>query len=391
MSEGRTIQRFVERINVPTKYIYGFFLLLAAVIGLVSWTSSLDLPGNFSRYNNYVIFKQSFFHLIHYQDLYIEYPPEYYDLFKYSPTFSLFMGLYAGFPDWLGLILFNLTNTIVLILGLRCLPLEKKTINTFLAFIVIETLISLTSSQTNILITGLLILSWHFMDKGKLFWAALMIVLTIYIKIFGIVALSLFLLYPSRWKAALYTAFWTVIVGLLPLIVVSPEQLTILYKSWLGLLSMDHDASVGVSFYGWLHTWFGFNFDKQLFVLIGAAIFCVPLLRFREWGNPVYRLSILASVLIWVVIFNHKGESPTYIIAMVGVAIWYFTKADRSKVDLVLLLLALVFTSFSSTDVITPYYIARTYVEPYSVKAVFCVIIWFKLIYDLSFKKISNG
>jgi hypothetical protein len=384
-----SLQRLSMRIkerSVPTKYIYVFFLLLAVVIGLVSWTSSLDLPPNFSRYNNYVIFKQAFFHLIHYQDLYINYPDKHYDLFKYSPTFALWMGLFANLPDWLGLICFNLVNIIVLILGIRTLPLEKKQLNIFLAFIVVETLISLTSSQTNILITGLLILAWHYMDKGKMWWAALMIVLTVYIKIFGIVAMSLFLLYPKKGQAALATICWTILVGLLPLCVVSPEQLGILYKSWAGLLTVDHDSSVGISFYGWLNKWFGFNFHKQLFVLIGAAIFCIPLFRYKAWKNPEYRLGILASILLWVVIFNHKGESPTYVIAIVGAGIWYFTKAHRTKTDLVLLLLALVFTSFSSTDVITPYWIAQKYVEPYSIKAVFCTLIWFKLIYDLTFE-----
>ncbi|HJT72723.1 MAG TPA: hypothetical protein VJ720_01870, partial [Chitinophaga sp.] len=148
--------------------------------------------------------------------------------------------------------------------------------------------------------------------------------------------------------------------------------------------------STGVSLYGWLYTWFGLNMHKQLFVLIGAVLFCLPLLRFADWAKPVFRLNILASVLIWVVIFNHKGESPTYIIAMAGIAIWYFIQPQQTTANLVLLLLALVFTSFSSTDVITPYRIARLYVEPYAVKAVFCSIIWFKLIYDLTSGKTVN-
>jgi hypothetical protein len=225
------------------------------------------------------------------------------------------------------------------------------------------------------------------MEKGKPWWAALMVVLTIYIKIFGIVALALFLFYPTRWKAALATICWIIVIGLLPLMVISPEQLIFLYKSWGNLLTMDHSASVGVSFYGWLHSWFGFDVDKQLFVLAGALLFCIPMLRFKNWSNPAYRLYVLASVLIWVVIFNHKGESPTYVIAIVGIAIWYFIKQPASRTDLVLLFLALAFTSFSSTDVITPFYIAKTYVEPYSLKAVFCTIIWFKLIIDLTMDK----
>src|SRR3954470_11898639 len=267
-----SLQR-IKQLSVPTKYIFLFFILLAAVIGVISFTSSQDMV-QYTRYNNFVIFRQSFFHLIHNQDIYQHFPEEHYDVFKYSPTFSLWMSWFAFFPDVVGLILFNLVNIIVLIIAMRYLPLSKQRLNMLLFFIAVETLISLTSSQTNILITGLLILGWHFMEKGKPWWAALMIVLTFYIKIFGIVALALFLFYPTRWKAALATLCWTIVIGLLPLIVITPDQLLFLYKSWGSLLTMDHSASVGVSFYGWLHSWFGFNTSKPLFVLAGALLFC---------------------------------------------------------------------------------------------------------------------
>lgn len=370
---------------VPVKYLFLFFILLAIGISCQSWFSSQDMQ-QWTRYNNFVIFKQSFFHLIHAQDLYAEYPAEHYDVYKYSPSFSLFMGVFAWLPDLPGLILFNLMNIIVLIIAVRKLPFSKARLSLFLFFIAIETMISLTSQQTNVLIAGLLILAWHFMEEDKVWWAALMVMITIYIKIFGIVALALFLLYPSRWKAAIATIFWAIVLALMPLLVVTPAQLQLMYKSWGHLLTMDHGASTGVSLYGWWHTWFGFNMNKQVFVLIGAALFCVPLLRIKDWKQPLYRLHILASVLIWVVVFNHKGESPTYVIAMVGVGVWYFTQQQKG-INLALLLLALVCTSFSSTDLIFPYKLARTYVEPFAVKAVFCSLVWFKLVWDLTLGK----
>ncbi|GAA0533448.1 glycosyltransferase family 87 protein [Chitinophaga japonensis] len=368
-----------EKISLlPVRYLFLFFLLMAAGISCHAWFSSQDME-QWTRYNNFVIFKQSFFHLLHYQDLYTHYPAEHYDVYKYSPSFALWMGLFAWLPDLPGLILFNLLNMIVLLAALRRLPVAKERFNLLLLFILIETMISLTSSQTNVLIAGLLILAWHLLENDRPWWAALLIVVTVYIKLFGVVAFALFLLYPSRWKAAIATLCWLIVLGLMPLLVVSPAQLQFLYKSWGDLLTADHGASYGVSLYGWWHTWFGFDMNKQVFVLLGAGLFCLPLLRVRAWRQPLFRLLMLASVLIWVVIFNHKGESPTYIIAMTGIAIWYFTQRPGGF-HLVLLLLALVCTSFSSTDLIFPYKLARTYVEPYAVKAVFCSVIWFVLI-----------
>jgi hypothetical protein len=55
---------------------------------------------HYKDYNVYVIFKQAFFHLIAQKNLYILYPHEHWDLYKYSPTFALFIVLLAYLPDW---------------------------------------------------------------------------------------------------------------------------------------------------------------------------------------------------------------------------------------------------------------------------------------------------
>lgn len=366
--------------RIPVKYLYLVFLLMAVAISLQCWYSSADME-RWTRYNNFLIFKNAWSHLIHGQDLYVLYEDQYYDLYKYSPSFAMWMGAFAWMPDVPALICWNLMNVIVFIIAVKTLPVKKERFPVMLLFLAIEMMIALTSSQINVMIAGAFILAWHFMENKKVWAAALLLVITIYIKVFGIVALSLFLLYPERWKAALYTVFWTVVIGLMPLLVISSDQLVFLYKSWGNLLANDYSASYGVSVMGWWHTWFNMDISKQLFILCAGLVFMLPFTRFRYYKEPVFRLHMLASILIWVVIFNHKGESPTYIIALTGVAIWYFTQAP-TRVNTVLVVLTLVFTSFSSTDIITPYWIARTYIEPYAVKAVFCSIVWIKIVLE---------
>ena len=51
---------------------------------------------------------------------------------------------------------------------------------------------------------------------------------------------------------------------------------------------------------------------------------------------------LLASIMIWVVIFNHRAESPTFIIAITGVALWYYAQQQKPE-NYVLLVLAFVF------------------------------------------------
>jgi len=89
--------------------------------------------------------------------------------------------------------------------------------------------------------------------------------------------------------------------------------------------------------------------------------------------------------LIWIVIFNHKAESPTYIIALSGVAIWYFSK-EKNVVNLALLFLAFFLTSLAVTDIF-PKVLREKIIIPYMVKAVPCIIIWLKITYDLKLNK----
>jgi len=220
----------------------------------------------------------------------------------------------------------------------------------------------------------------------KLLLASLLIVLTVYIKIFGLVAVVLAIFYPGKLRFALYTIMWMILFAILPLLVISKNELMQQYQNWINLLKWDHEASYGVSFIGLVHSWFNLNFSKIGTVAVAAITFCIPLLKFNCYKLYSFRLQILASLLIWIVIFNHRGESPTYIISLVGVGIWYFSQPPTAA-NKMLLWLCLIFTSFTSTDLITPGWITEKYVDTYSIKAVFSIIIWVKLIVDLMTKK----
>ena len=368
--------------------ILGVICFLAVLIvtlqGALHGTKTYEEGGiEYTKYNNYVIFKQSYFHLIENKDLYQLYPQEHWDLYKYSPTFSLFMGLLAYLPDFLGLLIWNLLNAFVLFFALWKLPFssDKKRIWAFL-FLVIELVTSLQNAQSNGLMAGLIILAFIYLEKKNIALATLCIVATIFIKLFGIVAFALFLFYPNKLKSALYTLGWILLLAVLPLILISPEQLTFLYKSWGNLLQNDHSISIGFSVSGWLFTWFGLNL-KTVSLVVGTLLFCVPFIHYKYFNEVRFKLLYLASILLWIVIFNHKAESPTFVIAVTGVAIWFFTQ-EFNKLNFSFLILALLFTVLAATDLF-PKFIRDDYFIPYVVKAVPCIFIWGKITWELIF------
>jgi len=335
----------------------------------------------YPNYNNYVIFKTSFIHLINHQNLYDYYWEEHWDLFKYSPTFALLIAPFAFLPDYLGLLAWNLLNALVFFSAIWLLPIKQKGKIIFIfCFVLFELITSMQSSQSNALIAGLIIHAFNFLEKDKISLAALFIVLTFFIKVFGIVALVLFIFYPGKLRAVIYTALWFVVLFFLPLIIISLNDLTAQYHNWIYLLKNDHSESIGISVAGWLSSWFNL-YGKNTILLVGMLLFCLPLLKYRYYSEQKFRLFFLSSILIWIVIFNHKAESTTFIIATTGVVIWFFS----GKITLLnagLLTLTFILTILSPTDLF-PRGLRKAYVVPFALKALPCILIWIKLSMDM--------
>lgn len=374
----------LKRLVSDKKSIFVIFLVATVAVSVQTLLISLKVfsETGFESYNNYQIFKYSFYHLIQQQDLYLAYPTESWDLFKYSPTFSVLFGVFAVLPDWIGLPLWNLLNAFVLLLSVYSLQkLTSFQKGLILLICLIELITSLQNQQSNALIAGLIILSFGSLEKGKYLAATFFIVFSVYIKLFGLVAVVLFLFYPKKWKMALYSFLWFVVFFLLPLLFVDVQQYILLLKSWANLLTEDHSVSYGYSMLGWLHSWFGLKNLKLASLIVGTIILLIPFLKTKQYSNPLFRYLMLSSILIWVVIFNHKAESPTYIIAMLGVAIW-FVMSTKSTLDIILFCFAFILTSLSPTDIF-PRSVLNEWVIPYSLKALPCILIWIKITYEL--------
>ena len=362
--------------------IYILFALAASLQSLLSGKTFHEGGIDYNRYNNYTIFERSFHHLINNQDLYISYPNEHWDLYKYTPTFSVFFGLFAMFPDWIGLNLWNLLNALIVLFAIYYLPrldiMEKGLI---LMIVLIELMTSMQNSQSNGLIAGLLVLSFGLLENKKYLFATLCIIFSAYIKIFGIVGLALFLFYPKKWKLSLYTFLWTIVLFIVPLVFVDINQYLKLIQSYLAMLNNDHTISYGYSVMGWLNSWFDIELNKNTIVLVGSVVFLIPFSRFTQYKNYTFKYLALTSILIWIVIFNHKAESPTFIIAMTGVALW-FISSEKSIFNIVLFSCAFILTTLSPTDIF-PGFLREEYVKPFTLKAFPCIIIWTKIIYDM--------
>jgi hypothetical protein len=98
---------------------------------------------------------------------------------------------------------------------------------------------------------------------------------------------------------------------------------------------------------------------------------------------------LLSSVLIFTVIFSTGSESPTYIIAFVGVAIWFVIQEKPiTNWKIALFIFAIVLTSLSPSDLF-PKFIKEQYIQKYAVKAVPCMLIWIAIVYQILTSKFN--
>lgn len=348
---------------------------IAAGVGEILKGPKDYLGVDYPRYNNFLIFKHSFYNLLAGKDLYIAHPDLFFDFYKYSPGFALLMGPLAILPDVPGLLLWNLLNAVPLVLAIWLIPHLDRRQRIIIAWLVLlELFTSLQNSQSNGLLAGLFLLAFVAFERERPVWAALALTTTVFVKLFGLAFFPLMLLYPGKRRFFLAAAGFAALFTLAPLLVVSPGHLLELHRSWVALLGSDQSVSYGISVMGILESWSGWTPPQLLLIGIGAAVTYAPLLRLTNYGRPVFRRLFFAALLIWVVIFNHKAESPTFVIAMCGIALWYVSGTAgwwrRGA-----LIGAFLLVSLSPTDLF-PGRLRNGLVRPFKLKALPAVAIW---------------
>ena len=391
-------------LNSINKKITSFFNLsffnnriiiisLWMLIALLSVIVKLDI----NDINNYKIFKNVYFHTIDKLPLYKEYPLEYFDHNHYGPIFSIVIAPFAMLPDYVGIPLWSLFNAVILAWAITLLPLKATQINAILWICLHELLTTLLGLQFNPLMTAIIILSFVYIEKAKDFWSAFFIVLGVFVKLYGIVGLAFFFFSKNKIKFILSLIFWSIVMFCLPMLLSSPEYIIQTYKEWFERLVEKNNENAGLNSYqdislmGIVRRFFQDSSISNLPFLIGGVfLFGLQYLRIKEYKEVSYRLMLLASVLIFTVIFSSGSESPTYIIAFVGVAIWFVIQPKPiSKFYIALLIFALILTSLSPSDLI-PKYLKDNFIRPYALKALPCVLIWFAIVYEMLRNKFKN-
>ena len=340
------------------------------------------------RFNNYLIFEGVFNHTIKQLPLFVAYPEEYADMNHYGVFFSAIIAPFALLPSAVGCTLWILANVAFLFWAIRQLPLSKGVIRGILLIAAHDMYTAAAMQQFNISVIALLVAAFVFIEKGKSHWATLFIVIGTLTKLYGIVGLAFFFFAKDKGRFIWSGLLWLALLFCLPMLYSSPEYVLSQYHDWYISLSekngenMDttHYNLQNLSFLGFLQRTRLFN-NNLIVIAIALVLFALPYLRIGQCKHLRFRLMFLASVSMFLCLFSTGTENSTYIIAYVGIGIWFMASPNTNKTLKIILLVLAFLASLSPTDLFKP--LKEPYIIRYSLRAVPVTLVWITLIWEM--------
>lgn len=387
-----------------TKWIGNVYLIHVLWFLLAAIAVTAEISRGLTGIDNYLIFEGVFRHVVQEKYLFSYYPDEYVSFNNYGPAFSLVIAPFASLPTYIGCFLWAMANAAALFYALKLLPIEEKQRILVFWIVLIEMMTSIHSVQFNPMFTAFFIFSYVFTIRGKDWLATLFIALGFLTKLYGIAGLAFFFFSRNKLQFALSFIAWMAIIVVAPIVYSSADYIMQSYEDWYYQIikrnqqNIDNSRTAGmqdISLPGMIRRIFHYYGPIDLpIIAVAGTLFGIPLLKKQNQQQAKFGLSYLALVLISVVIYSSAAESPTFVIAVTGAAIWFILQEKPLSIYVKsLLVLLFILTILSPTDLIPPY-IRINIILAYSLKALPCFIIWCWLIiscWKIHLPKLPSG
>ena len=251
--------------------------------------------------------------------------------------------------------------------------------------------------QFNISVAAFIILTFVWIEEKKDFWAAFLIILGTLVKLYPIVGLAFFFFSKNKVKFILSLMFWAVVLFCLPMLYTpGPEYVVSQYFEWFERLEIKNEINKfaipqNISLLGIVRKISGNGDYSDLWLLVpGVIMFLIPYLRIKDYSKLSFRMSFLANVLLFMVLFSTGSEGSGYITAMIGIALWYIVSPSKNKKSQFLfMMVAMIIVALCSTEIV-PKTIRVNFITKYVIKAWPCTVAWLILMYEMIFSKYEN-
>lgn len=279
------------------------------------------------------------------------------DEFLYGPLFTILFAPFAFLPPWLGPFIWNIFSFTIFFLSVFKLPHQfnynQKCKIFFYSLLVLAN--NLMYYQYNVIVAGIFLLAFTFMESNKMVYAILLIGISGFTKIYGIFQYTMLVLYKRFWKNSLFILIpISVILLLVPIIHLPKIGIFDLYKLWFHGLQYHSDS----------RTWQSIFYIKLLFKTppihtviyqMGSFVLILlfGLLNLKRSQDFSYRAQTTGILMGWLIFFSSAPEIGTYLIAILGYLLWYYT-IEKNKFDRILFILNFILLVVVPQDIICP-------------------------------------
>ncbi len=333
--------------------------------------------------NNFEVYRHVYIHTIQKVNLYLFYPAEYQDVNLYGPVFGILIAPFALLPVKIGAFLWEMCNVAFLYFAIYKLPVNIKWRTALIILCAHEMMNTASWLQSNAIVCGCLMLGYTYVVQKKEAAALFFILLPTFIKLYGVVGLAFIFFSDRPVKFIVWALVWSLIFFFLPLLITDIKFLVQSYFDWYAGLQVKADKNIrldthyfyqDISIMGLIRRNLYPQLNDKIVLIVGMLAMASQFIYYRYFTNTAFRLYMLSSLLIFVVIFSTGSESPTYIIALPGICLWYFLQPS-TKPGLWFFVFGYVLTTFSYSDIFTPWF-REHIVKPYSLKALPACVVW---------------
>lgn len=382
MTHSNFLSLFYNKRNL---YILGFLIALAV-------TGAEVIRG---RHLNFLVFADS---TLYFWNGISPYTQDFIDahihrFFLYTPIFSVLFTPFALLPAWLGPFVWNVFNYTMFFAAIFTLPAcfsHERKCRIFLFTLPILAQ-SLLSFQYNIPVAYLFLFAYSLLERNRGGWAVLLIMASGLTKIYGIFELALLFCYPRVWRNLGYALIAGTALFFLPLLKLPVSELVPYYGEWLNALAEHQTDQIFESIFyahpsdGWLLPHFRMLQIGSLAVL-GILFFAAR----RKWSTAAFRVQALAILMGWVVLFSDSAEKHTYVIALAGFALWYWSRPERTRTDRALFWSNFVLLGIMPIDLLCPVSVMRFVAGTLSLHIWVFFLTWIRMAWLTFFRPVAE-
>ncbi|MDR0414961.1 MAG: DUF2029 domain-containing protein [Prevotellaceae bacterium] len=309
------------------------------------------------------------------------------DNFIYGPVFNVFFTPFAFLPEWLSPYVWNIFNYTLYFLAIFTLPnkytLEEKCKTFLFTFLILAT--TQLAFQYNPTIAYLFVFAFSLLERNKPFWAIMLILFSGFTKIYGIFQLGLLVCYPKFWRNILYVAIGCVFFFFLPAINVKIGNIFSYYQNWVDMLVNHQDTRTWDTFF-YIQPW-GNITSIRMYIQIGTLLALVSLLfvNHKKFKSFEFRAQVPGILMGWLILFSNVAEKHTYVIALLGYMLWYWSmpylnsSSTTKLLDKILFYAAFFIMVIVPIDILCPPFIMRFLFYKLSLNLWLFTFIWFRM------------